>query len=113
MRTSLADIKSRKEAKTKKQFARFAGCWFLGAQIFFAAPYTWFERLVPSQGKATKKSGEYEGMVEHIQNLGYLPQIIHTGTSQFQDIGTLYYKPNAYDEEKNPVQTSKPFVDHP
>ena len=66
-----------------KQFARIAGGWFLGAQIFFAAPYTWFERLVPSQGKATKKSGEYEGMVEHIQNLGYLPQIIHTGTLQF------------------------------
>ena len=100
MRTSLADIKSRKEAKTKKQFARFAGCWFLGAQIFFAAPYTWFERLVPSQGKATKKSGEYEGMVEHIQNLEYLPQIIHTGTLQFQDIGTMYYQPILMMEKK-------------
>ena len=82
VRTSLADIKSRKEAK-KKQFAKIAEGWFLGAQRFFAAPYTWFERLVPSQGKATKKSGEYEGMIERIQNLGYLPQIIHTGTLQF------------------------------
>ena len=90
-----------KRCKTKQPFARFAGCWFLGAQIFFAAPYTWFERLVPSQGKATKKSGEYEGMVEHIQNLEYLPQIIHTGTLQFQDIGTLYHKPMLMMKKKN------------
>ena len=57
-----------KRGKNKKQFARIAEGSFLGAQIFFAPPYTWFERLVPSQGKATKKSGEYEGMVERIQN---------------------------------------------
>ena len=92
-----------KRGKNKKQFARIAEGWFLGAQIFFAAPYTWFERLVPSQGKATKKSGEYEGMVEHIHNLGYLPQIIHTGTLQFQDIGTLYYKPMLMMKKKNSV----------